>query len=1016
MSTSENRSNRSDNGEIIGIVLFFCAIIVALFYYLPSDITGLLGSFFKSTGFGLLGISAHAIPVFLVYAAIDSFVEKRKKVKRMRIGTVIVLLICVSAIIASFSMDFEYFKSLTLVGEDKYSAFKAISLLWKSGLDGSLITPIDKTIHVVPGGLLGGLIATAIETVCGKIVTCIFLIGFTLALIISIFRISVKQTAKVVKQAATETMQQVKNQQRRRPVSNQPSVPVQRVPVTREVPIINVPVQPANTNIPVETPWDDPFSGKQMPVDRETGFIDVNGTAESPFVSSSTTLNYGNTAVPISENQNTADFSFTANPQYHGLEVAKPIQRTSLEQPVETGKLSDFYDLSDDQSSTTGVQNVNSASTGYEPDELDTVDDVDSPYEIEGEILDVEGKPAPGVRTPHVPVNVFDYGANRFGYTGNQETISPAPTTNVAPVISPEPELPVTPVAPVVPVVSEVLPVEPLKPVVAPKTVVTAPIVDEPELNHDVRINTASSTDGVSNVESRTIDTNTDSKSEQIAADINTPKRIRAKIVPAPTSLISGDPKGKNANNDAELRARAAKLETALASFGIEAKVVDITYGPAITRFELTLKTGIKVSKVNSLVDDIQLAMAATSVRIEAPIPGKSAIGIEIPNDKINAVHLRNLLETEEFRKSTPLTVALGRDIPGKPILCDLAKMPHLLVAGSTGSGKSVCVNSILLSILCKETPDKVRLILIDPKQVELSIYNGIPHLITPVVVDPKKATNALKWAVQEMTRRYALLAENKVRNIEGCNAKLIEKGEDPLPLILLVIDEFADIMAVAAKDVEEQVMRLAAMSRAAGIHMILATQRPSVDVITGVLKNNMPSRIAFAVTSGVDSRTILDSVGAEKLLGKGDMLYAPQSAPKPIRGQGAFVPDDEVEKVIEFLKRFGTNYDNEVNNFINAVSTESSSGGSFSSGSDSSSDGGSAEDELLDRAVSVVIEAKAASISILQRRLAIGYPRAGKLIDLMEQKHIIGPFEGSKPRKVLITETDWLEMKARGE
>ena len=414
------------------------------------------------------------------------------------------------------------------------------------------------------------------------------------------------------------------------------------------------------------------------------------------------------------------------------------------------------------------------------------------------------------------------------------------------------------------------------------------------------------------------------------------------------------------------------------------------------------------MSRIVNLTDDLALAMAAMGVRIEAPIPGKSAIGIEIPNAETTPVTLRGLLDSSSFKKNpSPLVAALGRDIPGNPIFCDLAKMPHLLIAGATGSGKSVCINSILISILCKATPDQVKMIMIDPKVVELSIYNGIPHLLAPVVTDPKKAANTLNWAVGEMTRRYGLFAEASVRDFRGYNEDLAYRKEPEIPLILIVIDELADLMQVASKEVEESIARLTAMARAAGIHLLIATQRPSVDVITGVIKANIPSRIAFAVSSQVDSRTILDMVGAEKLLGKGDMLYYPQSAAKPQRGQGAFVSDAEVESIIEYLKAQNLgSYDPDEAEAI----TSASSGGMKSAERDAGD-----EDELLPQAVDIVLQAGCASVSILQRRMNIGYPRAARLIDRMQEKGYIGAFEGSKPRKLLITQSQWLEIQSKG-
>ncbi len=469
---------------------------------------------------------------------------------------------------------------------------------------------------------------------------------------------------------------------------------------------------------------------------------------------------------------------------------------------------------------------------------------------------------------------------------------------------------------------------------------------------------------------------------------------------PAPTAA--------NRSNSQSVQALGQKLEHTLQSFGIQATVVHVTTGPTITRFELSPGPGVKVSRIVSLADDIALNLAALGVRIEAPIPGKSAIGIEIPNKETSPVLLRSLLESPEFQRShSPLTAALGRDIQGSPILCDLAKMPHLLIAGATGSGKSVCINAILMSILFRSSPEDIRLLMIDPKVVELSVYNGIPHLLAPVVTDPKKAANTLLWAVNEMVRRYGLFAEKSVRDINSYHAAAARgEGEfEKLPLILLVIDELSDLMATTPTEVEDAIARLTAMARAAGIHLIIATQRPSVDVITGVIKANIPSRIAFAVASQVDSRTILDMAGAEKLLGKGDMLYYPQSSAKPLRGQGAFVPDSEVERVLTAIKtQHAAEYDQAI---TDAIMTAPPSAGKEKDSSEQ-------QDELLPQALGIVVEAGYASVSLLQRRMNVGYPRAARLIDRMQEMGYVGPFEGSKPRKVLITAAQFLELKAK--
>ncbi len=446
--------------------------------------------------------------------------------------------------------------------------------------------------------------------------------------------------------------------------------------------------------------------------------------------------------------------------------------------------------------------------------------------------------------------------------------------------------------------------------------------------------------------------------------------------------------KAKNTAKNAqrEVEENAAKLERLLASFGVEAKIIHASRGPSVTRYELEPGIGVKVSKIVNLADDIALQLAATDVRIEAPIPGKAAVGIEVPNKEVGSVTLREVLECDDFRHSSGgVVVGLGEDITGQPVVTDLAKMPHLLVAGSTGSGKSVCINTLIASILFRSYPDEVKLILIDPKVVELANYNNIPHLLTPVVTDPKKAAGVLRWAVREMENRYRLFAEAKVRNVSGYNEANPDKK---LPLVVIIIDELADLMMVAPGDVEDAICRLAQMARAAGLHLVLATQRPSVDVITGTIKANIPSRISFAVSSQIDSRTILDMAGAEKLLGKGDMLFYPIGAPKPRRVQGAFISDEEVEALVAYIKEQAQPHYND-----SVVATE-----------EKKEDTPRWDDELLGDAIRMVLDTEQASVSMLQRRFRIGYTRAGRLIDTMESMGIVGPSVGSKPRDILIT------------
>ena len=713
-----------------------------------------------------------------------------------------------------------------------------------------------------------------------------------------------------------------------------------------------------------------------LPIDGTSGFTDVDKLTGGQIHAVSQDpgkLSFNEKEYDVNgESDPAADFGYVTDPLNvpGAAKTKKPKKKLSF---LENEKKADFYDLSSSEQKKIREQ--------YE--DTDIYSGIEDPYEIsedaEGSGYDYSGDER-SVREPRIKLSMYD----QLGGNG----ASVVPETPVNPVVQTQ--------------VSE---------------------------GGRITINEGNdNSEGFSRTEGRIIKTSSRDHAPQpqsgvefaeetrkYEAELQIRKRKLRNYKPAPTSCLAPDIKQKaDADLEKKLKAKAHKLEEALKSFGISATVINITHGPSITRFELTLETGTKVSRVTGLQDDIMLAMAAISIRIEAPIPGKSAIGIEIPNDVPTAVQLRGLVETKEFKASTPLTVALGRDIPGRPIYCDLAKMPHLMIAGSTGSGKSVCINSILTSILVHSSPEEVRMILVDPKVVELSIYNGVPHLIMPVITDPKKAAGALNWAVTEMQRRYKLFEDGLVRDIKGFNEKYKDNPEvEHLPLILIVIDELAELMMVAAKEVETYISRLAALARAAGIHLLIATQRPSVDVITGVIKANIGSRIAFAVTSGVDSRTILDQIGAEKLLGKGDMLYSPMTAPQPVRGQGAFLSDSEVEAVVTSLtKTYGSMYDESIIKDIDRVTA----GGDQAQGSSSggSSGGDSGADDLFNQAVQTVIENGSASVSVLQRRLGIGYPRAARLVDELEKKKVIGPFEGSKPRKILITETEWLEMQAR--
>ncbi|EJQ14532.1 DNA translocase FtsK [Bacillus cereus] len=485
---------------------------------------------------------------------------------------------------------------------------------------------------------------------------------------------------------------------------------------------------------------------------------------------------------------------------------------------------------------------------------------------------------------------------------------------------------------------------------------------------------------------------------ESLEGETKTPpmqfSNVENKDYKLPSLDILKFPKNKQVTNEnAEIYENARKLERTFQSFGVKAKVTKVHRGPAVTKYEVYPDMGVKVSKIVSLSDDLALALAAKDIRIEAPIPGKSAVGIEVPNSEVSMVTLREVLDSKaNNHPEEKLLIGLGRDITGEAVLARLNKMPHLLVAGATGSGKSVCINGIIVSILMRAKPHEVKLMMIDPKMVELNVYNGVPHLLTPVVTDPKKASQALKKVVSEMERRYELFAHSGTRNIEGYNDHIKEHNsqseakQPELPYIVVIVDELADLMMVASSDVEDAIMRLAQMARAAGIHLIIATQRPSVDVITGVIKANIPSRIAFAVSSQTDSRTILDGGGAEKLLGRGDMLFIPIGASKPVRVQGAFLSDDEVERVVEYVvaQQKAQYQEDMIPQDVPETKQE-------------------VEDELYDEAIQLVVEMQTASVSMLQRRFRVGYTRAARLIDAMEMNGVVGPYEGSKPREVLI-------------
>ena len=490
------------------------------------------------------------------------------------------------------------------------------------------------------------------------------------------------------------------------------------------------------------------------------------------------------------------------------------------------------------------------------------------------------------------------------------------------------------------------------------------------------------------------------------------PAAAKKYLLPPTDLLTRGETKANDPAAATELKDKADTLIGTLKSFGVTARIVAIQRGPRVTRYEIQPAAGVKVSKITNLSDDIALNLAAAGVRIEAPIPGKAAIGIEIPNINQDVVPIRDIIESKEFRTAkSKLAFAVGKDIAGNIIIGDVAKMPHMIIAGTTGSGKSVCTNSIIMSILYRATPEEVKLILIDPKMVEFTTYNGIPHLLIPVVTDPRQAAGALNWGVQEMLRRYKLFADNNVRDLGGYNEMAAAKNIEKLPQIVIAIDEFSDLMMAASKEVEDAVCRLAQMARAAGMHLIIATQRPTTDVITGLIKANIPSRIALTVQSQVDSRTILDTQGAEKLLGYGDMLYYPNGMQKPLRVQGCFCSTKEVESIVGFIKNES---DSEYNSEIIEAVEQSMPAEKGDRTSDSAEPVGDGDDILIEKAIDIVVEMGQASTSSLQRKLKLGYARAARIIDELENMGVVGPYEGAKPRKVLMSKQQWSERRMR--
>lgn len=990
-----SKSKLQKQREISGIVFLALAILLSVAYYLPTASTGWLGSVFLRLGKGFLGPVAYVLPALFVYGSFEFLLGRSINKSRHRLVHVIALLVISAAFFQLLTVDFYALRGLCLNDTGEPQATKAISVLWQASNDTGQFPALAGS---KPGGLIGGLLGLGLTAVAGHTGALILLVAGALTEFIILFGISL-----------TTLFESISRRLRNLNVGSLKPVSSARPQETEEERRMRLREKYLNRSCPHQTANSPAEPIEQAPASDSIETASHYVIPDIPEVQKFTTEDDSQLNVP-------SNFDFTDN----------VVEASFQEEPIVlTGSEEGFLQVGDE---------TPFGATLPEPDELSLISELPlwepgvKPHANETE------KPEPLIR----PEPIFSFDASESEHGTLQIGASPSAAVPSGGIHNLDPDLFEVPNFLQTDEreefnpfgnsfsyggqesVEEELEEQPAEIIEVQQPGLRSAIVygEKPvgrsgqgsgeitairaihRAGQGAEKTAAMAADSVEPVvQKETVDPKTESVQ-------NRNIKRKAYVFP-PTSLLAPDKNKHNAQNNQAVQNMAKKLEDTLSSFGVAAKVINITTGPSIMRFELSPGPGVKVSKIVGLADDIALSLAAVGLRIEAPIPGKSAIGIEIPNLETQLVPLRSLIESREFRQmSSPLGVALGRDIPGLPIICDLAKMPHLLIAGATGSGKSVCINSILISLLYRSTPEDLRLLLVDPKVVELSVYNGIPHLLAPVVTDPKKAANTLNWAVVEMDRRYNEFAKFKVRDLKSYNRQASEK-QDPemprLPLILVVIDELADLMMTAPAEVEEAIARLTAKARAAGIHLIIATQRPSVDVITGLIKANIPSRIAFAVSSHIDSRTILDIGGAEKLLGKGDMLYFPQSSNKPLRGQGAFVTDREVEEVLSFIRRENDGeYDEDVTQQISSDKFSTNT-----SGSDEE------EDELLPDAVEVFLEVGHASIALLQRKLKVGYPRASRLVDLLEEKGWIGPFDGSKPRKMLLTATEWEMMKA---
>ena len=953
MNKKENIKVKKSN-EIIGLVYLLISIFLGIAFYIPKVNSGPLGQFLVNLGKGMIGSMAYSIPLLFLVLSISSFLEDFFSENKIRIKNIFWLIILVSALVHSVTVKADVIKSLSIDSENRSTVLSSLEILWKASQNPN---NFEALLDTLPGGIIAGSLSLGLQRVIGHVATIIFIITAIVAEAIIIGNFSISRiliTIMAITSALCSATQEFFT-------SIFQDIKTSHAENARRKALLDEQIYNDNTE----------KNHVNFSDSIESSDADLHFTISSPRTTSF-------------EIESFHDRKTTPTLKMHDLNIGSTSQ-SSNSSIDNTKKTADFFEIPRTAESEYKAPDflldettVDKLDGSVKTDNLDQTKEFDKLNEVDSSLESdfiIEGLQNNSLSSQ------ADYAK---GYRNNiyPEKSSETNKNPVKPILFNEQ-------------------------VSAPSTQSRGPIsaLGNKSLNNNIINKKSDSPNSLS-------ENLAEEKEKRVVKMIDNGAVTSSDVASEkpyefpPIELLEPRPVQQKGSTAKLIKEQAETLESTLSSFGVEAKVIHVTTGPSITRFELRPGRGVKISKIVNLSDDIALALAATTVRIEAPIPGKSAIGIEIPNKQTAIVGLRSLLEDESFQnREDALLVPLARDIPGQAIYCNLQKMPHLLVAGATGSGKSICINTILMSLLYGCSPEELRLLLIDPKVVELSIYNGIPHLLAPVVTDPSKAANTLNWLVQEMERRYQMFALRKTRDMAGYN-KLIEKeGGDKLPFIVLIIDELSDLMMTSPKEVEDSISRLTAMARAAGIHLIIATQRPSVDVITGVIKANIPSRIAFAVSSQVDSRTILDGSGAEKLLGKGDMLYFPQSASKPLRGQGAYVSDSEVQSVIAFLKAQGLeSYDQEIAKEI--VSTKSGS-------IDNSSNEDEEDDELFDEAVDLVVENQYASVSLLQRRLNIGYPRAGRLIDSMEAKGYIGPHAGSKPRDVILSHEEWALIKA---